>query len=263
MSENLKTMVNQVITQKIDHSTGEIVESEKEDIVKVPQTPDFVMTFTQDIGFIANISSAASKLLFGILVKIDRANEIVLVKETKEIIAEMVGLKTSTVSKLVTELYQAKVLLKKNSNSRSGVYVLNPYFFGKGRWVNINKLRMLVEYDFKNSKKTVGIETEYIDNKDDYIGQLIEHQDVVLNELEKINQVKNDNSFEPSLLRNESIPSNSNNFNPNFINDEDLVQNRSKTNLELENENLRLRLANKEADNEALRLQIQLASIQN
>ena len=64
-------------------------------------------------------------------------------------------------------------------------------------------------------------------------------------------------------MRNESIPSNSNNFNPNFINDEDLVQNRSKTNLELENENLRLRLANKEADNEALRLQIQLASIQN
>ena len=247
MSENLKTMVNQVITQKVDHSTGEIVESEKEDIIKVPQTPDFVMTFTQDIGFIANISSAASKLLFGILVKIDRANEIVLVKETKEIIAEMVGLKTSTVSKLVTELYQAKVLLKKNSNSRSGVYVLNPYFFGKGRWVNINKLRMLVEY---------------IDDKNDYIGQLIEHQDVVLNELEKINQVKNNSSFEPSLLHNESVSSNSNNFNPNFINDEDIVQNRSKTNLELENENLRLRLANKEADNEALRLQIQLASIQ-
>lgn len=263
MSENLKTMVNQVITQKVNHSTGEVIESEKEDIVKVPQTPDFVMTFTQDIGFIANISSAASKLLFGILVKIDRANEIILVKETKEIIAEMVGLKTSTVSKLVTELYQAKVLLKKNNNSRSGVYVLNPYFFGKGRWVNINKLRMLVEYDFKNSKKTVGIETEYIDDKDDYIGQLIEHQDVVLNELERINQVKNNNSLELHSLHGELPSTNHDSLSPVLATDESLMQNRSKTNLELENENLRLRLANKEADNEALRLQIQLASIKN
>ena len=45
MSENLKTMVNQVITQKVDHSTGEVIESEKEDIVKVPQTPDFCYDF--------------------------------------------------------------------------------------------------------------------------------------------------------------------------------------------------------------------------
>ena len=42
----------------------------------------------------------ASKLLFGILTKIDRSNEITLVKEKKEQIAKMIGIKASTVNKL-------------------------------------------------------------------------------------------------------------------------------------------------------------------
>lgn len=191
LENSAKTYINQVVKETIDNMTGEVLVTEIESIRKLPQTPDFVMTFTQDIGFIANISGAASKLLFGILVKIDRQNEIILVKEVKEAIAEQVGIKLSTINKLVTELYQAKVLLKKDEKSRSAIYTINPYYFGKGKWINVNKLRMLVEYDFVNGKKTFGVETEYIDDKDDYIGQLIEHQDVILEKIEEAREARN------------------------------------------------------------------------
>lgn len=193
-SENTKTIITQATKTNINNVTGEVLSTEEYSAMKVPQTPDFIMTFTQDIGFIANISGGASKLLFGILSEISRSNTIVLVKEIKERIAKKVGLNPNSINPLITNLVKNKVLLRENNNSRSSIYVINPYYFGKGKWVNINKLRMMVEYDFIQGKKTLGIETEYIDDKDDYIGQLIENQEAILKEAEKIR--KYDGSIE-------------------------------------------------------------------
>lgn len=257
--DNQKTLITQRVREVINHETGEIETTETENIQKLPQTPDFTMLFTQDIGFIASISAPASKLLFGILTKIDRSNEITLVKEKKEQIAKMIGIKASTVNKLVTELYQARILLKQDTVredgkiTRSATYTINPYYFGKGKWVNINKLRMLIEYDFVKGKKTFGIETEYIDEKDDYIGQLIEHQDMVLEQAEKMRNSQNVIDIEPvpaiasSPIKNEPTPTliqaQVNNISKQEQNPR-IEENKDKDyeRLRLENENLRLQL---------------------
>lgn len=116
--------------------------------------------------------------------------------------------------------------------------------------MNINKLRMLVEYDFVHGKKSFGIETEYIDDKDDYIGQLIEHQDEVLNEFEKIKNSKRDNVIEAKI----SEPTISE-IKPND------AQDSKQSDIQLENENLKLKLANIEAEKEKLKLEIELMRI--
>lgn len=184
-----KIKIDRNTKEVIDNVTGEVLLTETDSVYRVPQTPDFVMAFTQDMSFISNISGGASKLLFGILSLINRSNEIYIVKEVKEKLSEITGLKFSSISVLVSELHKKNVIIKKNAEKRSSAYVINPYYFGKGKWVNVNKLRMIVEYDFINSKRTFGVEAEYIDEKDDYIGQLINNQDYILGNLSKNNNI--------------------------------------------------------------------------
>jgi hypothetical protein len=33
------------------------------------------------------------------------------------------------------------------------VYLANPYYFGKGAWSNISKIRMTIEYDANSNRK--------------------------------------------------------------------------------------------------------------
>ena len=254
MSSDFKTIVTQATKTNVDNVTGEVISSEEFSTTRIPQTPDFVMTFTQDIGFIANISGGASKLLFGILSEISRSNTVVLIKEVKEKIAKKVGLNPNSIDPLISSLVKNKVLLRENNKKRTSIYLINPHFFGKGKWVNINKLRMLVEYDFVHGKKSFGIETEYIDEKDDYIGQLIEHQDEVLDKIEKIKNSKKNNIIE-AKIDEPLIPK----IKPN--NEIKDFQDLKQFDIQLENENLKLKLANIEAEKEKLKLEIELMRI--
>lgn len=214
---NTKMKIDTTTKEVVNYETGEVILKETDSVYRVPQTPDFVMAFTQDMSFISNISGGASKLLFGILSLINRSNEIYIIKEVKERLSQITGLKFSSISVLVSELHKKNVIIKKNAEKRSSAYVINPYYFGKGKWVNVNKLRMIVEYDFINSKRTFGVETEYIDEKDDIIGQLINNQDYILDNLSNKNN-KNVIDVELKEEINSNINSNAISFNKNVFN---------------------------------------------
>lgn len=214
---NTKMKIDTTTKEVVNYETGEVVLKETDSVYRVPQTPDFVMAFTQDMSFISNISGGASKLLFGILSLINRSNEIYIIKEVKEKLSQITGLKFSSISVLVSELHKKNVIIKKNAEKRSSAYVINPYYFGKGKWVNVNKLRMIVEYDFINSKRTFGVETEYINEKDDIIGQLINNQDYILDNFSNKNN-KNVIDVELKEEINSNINSNAISFNKNVFN---------------------------------------------
>lgn len=112
-----KIKIDRNVRETINSETGEVVLTETDSVYRVPQTPDFVMAFTQDMSFISNISGGASKLLFGILSLINRSNEIYIVKEVKEKLSEITGLKFSSISVLVSELHKKNVIIKKMSKN--------------------------------------------------------------------------------------------------------------------------------------------------
>ena len=64
-----------------------------------------------------------------------------------------------------------------------GVYLLNVFLFGKGKWTDIKKMRMLIEWDFKEKKKTVSIEKEYL-NEDEILEKQIQQQQEILKQLQ-------------------------------------------------------------------------------
>lgn len=178
-----KKIFSEEITTTTDHQTGEIISTSRSYATRVEQTPDFVMVFTNDIGFMSDISGGASKLLWGLLRFVDRNNEITLNKARKNEIADMVGIKSASIDALLTQLVKKNVLLKEAG--RLGIFTLNPYIFGKGQWKNISKLRTMIEYDFNTGIKRVAYEADYNEaDKDDLIEKLLANKDELLRYLE-------------------------------------------------------------------------------
>jgi len=141
----------------VDSETGEVVEIISSKITRVPQTPDFVMAFTQDIGYLSQLSGGGAKLLFGLMQVVDRNNEITLNLARKKSIALATGLKVTSIDSLLNQLKKKEVII----SVERGIYALNPYLFGRGQWKNISKMRMNIEYDFDTLKKSVVFENEY------------------------------------------------------------------------------------------------------
>ena len=141
----------------IDGETGAVIESKNDSLVKIPQTPDFVMAFTRDLGYLKNISGGASKLLFGLIQSVDRNNEITLNKARKNKIAQNCGLKENSIDALLNQLKKKEVVIQIDR----GIYQLNPYLFGKGKWKNVQKMRMEIEYDFTTQTKKVNYGADF------------------------------------------------------------------------------------------------------
>lgn len=59
----------------------------------------------------------------------------------KRIVAESLGIKQQSVTNAVNQLVKKNILIKKET----GVFLLNPQFFGKGEWKDISKIRYEVE----------------------------------------------------------------------------------------------------------------------
>lgn len=151
---------NVVFEQKsviIDHDSGQVKESKTDQLKKIPATPDFVMAFTRDMGYLRDLTGGASKLLFGLMQVVDRNNEITLNKARKKRISEATGISLSSIDSTLNQLKKKDVILQ----VERGIYQLNPYLFGKGKWKNINKMRMSIEYNFSTLEKKVEYETEY------------------------------------------------------------------------------------------------------
>lgn len=186
--ENRRKIFTEEVTHTLDHTSGQITQSSRSNVMSVARTPDFVMAFTNDLGYLANISGGASKLLFGLLTYLDRNNEVALNKARKDEIAKKIGVNTTSIQPFLSQLLKAEVILRKSDESGvplQGVFTLNPYYFGKGQWKNVSKLRMMIEYDFNAGTKRVLSETEYNEaDESDFIEQMLQNKDEIMQYLE-------------------------------------------------------------------------------
>ncbi len=55
-------------------------------------------------------------------------------------------MKLESINVLLSQLVKKNMILK---TDEMGVYLLNVFLFGKGKWTDIKKMRMLIEWDFK------------------------------------------------------------------------------------------------------------------
>jgi len=172
----------------IDIKSGEIIETEKEQIINYGKTQDFVMSFTKDLGYMKNLSKAEILVLFGFLQIVNIDNEIILNKAIKERICNEFDIKLSSINVLISNLKTKKLIQSKfnyEGKVERGVYLLNTFLFGKGSWSNIKKQRMLIEWDFKNLTKKVVVEQELL-SEEEILEKEIQKQQERLDKLKSL-----------------------------------------------------------------------------
>jgi hypothetical protein len=164
--QNAKRKIIQQSREITNNETGEIIKDDKYTVQSIPPEEDYVKIYLKDILYLNDLPNGLHPLMMSLLKRINYSNEVVLVAYVKRQIAEETKFKMPTIDKYLGKLVNAKILMRKGN----GVYVFNPYLFGRGKWQDIQKmrdenqtLRLFLEYDNKGRKIHAGIsEVEYL-----------------------------------------------------------------------------------------------------
>jgi len=135
MSKIIKT---NTITNDI---TGEVLTSESQAITinKLDKEPPYVKMYINDIGLWQGLSAGETAILYQVSSAVDYDGIVALSKYHKDKIKKILKVSDGFIRNTVTKLVAKHILLK--TEAYSGVYKLNPYWFGKGDWKDIIEQR--------------------------------------------------------------------------------------------------------------------------
>ena len=156
---SLETVVYDHVDTRVNHSTGEITETTKKQVVKREKTPEFIMLFTGGISKLndARLTGTESQVLHELLrYVLPTDNMLMLNADVRKKIAKDIETTKNTLDKVIQKLQKTEILIKQSST-----YFLNPGIFGRGDWNKIKKLRhnLNIEYDFTSNTMTSNLIT--------------------------------------------------------------------------------------------------------
>lgn len=169
-----------VNTSSITNQDGNIIKKTENLHTMLPSEPSYVKLYTSDISKLFGLTSANSDVLHYILKEIKWDNTIKIGKKEKDEICKATGLKIDAINASIQKMKKEEILLPTrddNGNIYRGVYMANPFIFGKGKWdESISYLRVLITYnqngrDIKCDKyyrtpygEEVNIEKDWVNN---------------------------------------------------------------------------------------------------
>lgn len=142
MGETRRQVVETYTT--LEESTGQVLDQSRVVRIATSSTEDNYWKVYCVLGCGA-IGGIPYGVLDGILRRMGYASAgqvVNLSREVKLEIAESVGGSIRTVERSIRELVDGGILRRQ----RRGVYQVNPYFFGKGSWAQVNELRGTYEW---------------------------------------------------------------------------------------------------------------------
>lgn len=146
----------------VDSETGEIISNTSYTQSILPKEPDFVKLYLDDISHLTKLPNWTNPILNELLKIMNYQNEIILNSSIKNRIAKRLEIQTDSIDKAL------QYYLKKNVLTRVevGIFLANPYLFGKGEWKNIRNVRIEMGYDFEKKTKNLKASFEYIEEKE-------------------------------------------------------------------------------------------------
>lgn len=133
-----------------DDRTGELHQEERIIKRRLPKEPDFIKLYLDDVMMLSDIPKQKSDILYLLLRKMNYDNEITIIGSIKKQISDELDCSLGTIDKALHLLVEKKVLIRKDR----GLYIANPRLFGRGRWEDIEELRLSIEY--KRDGKKIG-----------------------------------------------------------------------------------------------------------
>lgn len=164
---DLKKVIKQSTETTIDSKTGEILEVTDRKEYKIPKEPDYIKLYIQDISFLMNLPN--NDVLFCLLKKMNYDGEVIIIKPIAEEICQLANLKnTEYFYKIIKKYCEKNILIKKDR----GLYLMNPYYFGRGKWEDIQKIRLQIDYTPHEGRKINVVEfaEEFEKDKNEQFG---------------------------------------------------------------------------------------------
>lgn len=148
-----KKRVNHIVeTVSLDVESGEVIQETQTSIYTLDREPDFVKLYVDDIRHLYNISN--TDILLAFVRKMNYDNEIALNASIKRDISNALGTTVSNIDKMISKYVQKDILIRKDR----GLFLVNPYLFGRGKWQDIRKIRLSIEYTLEGRKVVSSIE---------------------------------------------------------------------------------------------------------
>jgi hypothetical protein len=139
---NDKKIIQRNNVQIIDEN-GVIKEENKTTVFTIGREPDYVKIYLNDILRLNDIPKSSNAILLAILRRMTYDNDIALFAPVKRQIAKELDIKEVTISKAIELFVQKSILFRKDR----GLYLINPYFLGRGRWEDISSIRLQIIYE--------------------------------------------------------------------------------------------------------------------
>jgi hypothetical protein len=145
------------VKEIVDKETGELVLSEKK--INVSREPDFIKLYFDEITRIYDLPKTNSRVLVSLLRYVNYENKIYLNGALIKELSKELDMKVQSFRNALSKLSKSEVLYRLDT----GVYLINPNIMAKGKWSDIEKLRLKVSYMFSNEGKIIeNIEAEII-----------------------------------------------------------------------------------------------------
>lgn len=158
--------IKQQITETIVNEHGELVERKTNQTLSWGAEPPFIKLYLQDVLYLTDIPKSHENILFELLKRATYAGDengmtVTLSSGLKRMIAKTLDIKNvRSINNALSELVKGQILFRLDT----GIYQFNPYFFGKGDWQDISKLRLEINYDAIKGK-TFRAVIESVDQK--------------------------------------------------------------------------------------------------
>lgn len=145
-----KRKINQTAERIETNADGELQSYQKDTSFYVDTEPPYVKMYLDTILYLKDLPRTHNPILHCVLMRIPWANQtqdIAINAHIKRQIAEEVGCSISKVNNALSDLVKGEVMYRVGV----GTYQVNPHFFGRGQWTDIEKLRLSVTFDGKGT----------------------------------------------------------------------------------------------------------------
>ena len=258
--------------ETINHQTGELISKEDLKISKEKNREKFIKVFIDNLDYIIEALKPIEKSIFFVLMyQMNYHNIISLNSTIRKTIQISLGLSQSAVSKGINALIEKKVLLKVEKENAEKFHIsfwtdreflINPQLIGSGSFKELSKIRRVITttFDVDTFEATKELDSAYVYSDFEEVGQNLENYEIKqIESKSSLDQKNNETQIligEKDLAEEVEVIASSPSASPtNF--DVSL----EKEYLKLKIRSLELEKEIKDADNEKLRLQIELAKI--
>lgn len=157
----MKKLTNVQVNTSIDSQTGEVFREERQYTYSLPQEPNFIKVYLDNILYLKDIPKKNSGVLFELMKVAHYADHpgggmmIFTNAAMLRMIATTLQVTEKSVRNAISDLTKGQALIRKER----GTYLLNPYLFGKGDWKDIAKIRLTVDFSPNGKSLSAVFET--------------------------------------------------------------------------------------------------------